>query len=209
MHRFIPKQVSSAVLLLHGLGANGADLMSLGEEWSGALPHTAFFSPDAPEPCDMAPFGFQWFSLRDWTTASIENGLRRARLAADTLIDEVLKEFSLPASRLALCGFSQGAMLSLHAGLQRKEPLAGIIGYSGALFGFGPEGDQIITKPPVLLAHGTADEVVPCQASQMAEQALKQAGVPVEFHAIPGLGHGIDSTGLDLGQKFLQKILAA
>ena len=201
MHCLVPEKVTRAVVLLHGLGANGEDLIALAHEWKAALPTTAFFSPDAPYPCDMAPFGFQWFSLRDWSPQSIEAGLQSARPHADKIIDDILQEFSLKPSQLALVGFSQGTMLSLYAGLQRTEKLAGIIGYSGALFGDG----LIKTKPPVLLTHGTEDTVVPPQASQIAAQQLQKAGVQVDLHMIEGLGHGIDSTCLDLGQKFLQR----
>lgn len=202
LYRLVPEKVTSAVLLLHGLGANGQDLMGLGEAWSSTFPSTAFFSPDAPEPCDMAPFGYQWFSLRNWTEASITDGLIRARPIVDKMIDDLLKEFLLPPSAFVLGGFSQGAMLSLHTALHRKEPLAGVLAYSGALFG----AEKAISKPPVLLVHGLEDTVVPCAGSKRAKESLEKEKVPVELHFIHGLGHGIDGEGLDLGARFLQRV---
>jgi phospholipase/carboxylesterase len=207
IYKAVPAEVKSAVLLLHGLGANGEDLIGLAEEWGPKLPHTAFFSPDAPEPCDMAPFGYQWFSLRDWTPAGIEAGLRRVKPIVDQLIDSLLEEYSLPPSALVLSGFSQGTMLSLYTGLQREQPVAGILAYSGALFGVDDNKIEIRARPPVCLVHGTMDEVVPFAASQMAEQELKKHNISAELHPLDGLGHGIDSRGLDLGTKFLQRVL--
>jgi phospholipase/carboxylesterase len=199
----VPQNVQSIVLLLHGLGASGDDLIGLGEAWQQTLPNTAFYSPDAPEPCDMAPFGYQWFSLRNWSTASIADGLSRARPVVDQLIDKLLADHNLPASKLTLAGFSQGTMLSLYAGLQRKEPIAGILGYSGALIGIS----SVASKPPVQLVHGLADSVVPAMGTKQAADFLQKAGVEVEAAFIPNLDHGIDPEGLDLGQKFLQRVL--
>jgi phospholipase/carboxylesterase len=207
IYKVVPAKVTSAVLLLHGLGANGEDLIGLAEEWGPRFPNTAFFSPDAPEPCDMAPFGYQWFSLRDWTPGSIEAGLRRVKPIVDQLIDSLLKEYSLPASSFVLSGFSQGTMLSLYTGLQREEPLAGILAYSGALFGVDDNKIEIRSRPPVCLIHGTADEVVPFTASQIAAEQLKKHNIDTELHPISGVGHGIDSRALDLGTKFLQRVL--
>ncbi|MBI3419925.1 MAG: prolyl oligopeptidase family serine peptidase [Proteobacteria bacterium] len=231
MHHLLPKETPAAiVLLLHGLGADGRDLIGLGEGWRPVLPRTAFFAPDAPEACDLAPFGFQWFSLRQWNMEAIEAGLKHARPLVDAMIDDLLKKYSLPPSKLVLGGFSQGCMLSLYAGLQRKEALAGILGYSGALFGFaqpplrenapavarsaeqganiqGAAEAKIMSRPPVFLSHGTQDEVVPFSASQLAAHTLQKENINVELHLIERLGHGIDPEGLDLGAKFLQRVL--
>lgn len=203
MHRIVPAKTTSAILLLHGVGANGQDLLGLGQAWTPQFPNTAIFSPDALEPCDIAPFGFQWFSLRNSTTQSIAAGLARTRPIVDEMIDKILKDYSLSPSAFVLGGFSQGAMLALYTGLQRKERMAGILAYSGALVGL----EHAITKPPVLLVHGLADTVVPCGGSKQAADFLTQEGVAAELHFIRNLGHGIDPTGLYLGATFLQRIL--
>lgn len=207
--RLLPKNTASdsLVVLLHGVGADGQDLISLGSMWQQVLPRAAFISPDAPEPYDMVPFGRQWFSLRQWTVANIEDGLKKARGVVDAYLDGLLKEFSLPASRLVLCGFSQGTMTALHVGLRRTEKLGGILGYSGALFGTETLEKDIAQRPPICLIHGRVDEVVPFSASELAQHHLRAIGCEVEFHAIEGLGHGINDEGLAHGAAFLQRTL--
>ncbi len=100
-------------------------------------------------------------------------GVRAAAPFLDAFLDEALAARSLDASRLALVGFSQGTMMSLHVGLRRAKPLAGIDGYSGRLIGEETLADELRSKPPVLLMHGTADEIVPFDSLALAEAALK------------------------------------
>jgi phospholipase/carboxylesterase len=196
------------VVLLHGLGADGNDLIGLAPHWAPLLPEAEFVSPDAPFPCDMAPFGRQWFSLRDRSPATILDGVRAAAPILDAFIDEALASRGLDERRLALVGFSQGTMMSLHVGLRRARPVGGIVGFSGALVGAESLAQEIRSRPPVLLIHGDADEVVPPQALPMAVRGLEAAGVPVEILVCPGLGHGIDEEGLKRGGGFLQQAFA-
>jgi len=197
------------VLLLHGLGADGNDLIGLAPHWAGLLPHAVFVSPHAPFPCDMAPYGHQWFSLQDRTEASILSGVQLAHPIVDAFIDRLLQRFGLTEADLALVGFSQGTMMALFTALRRARPVAAVVGYSGALVGAGSLAQELRSRPPVLLAHGDADDIVPVQASQAARAALQAAGVPVELHIRPGLPHGIDEQGLALGGQFLAKALVS
>jgi phospholipase/carboxylesterase len=201
------------VVLLHGVGADGADLIGLAPVLAEALPDASFAAPDAPFPCDMAPFGRQWFSLQDRSPARLAAGVRAVAPALLAFLEEELARLSLPASALALAGFSQGAMTALHTGLRLAEPPAAILAYSGALLE-SPESlaAEVATArkpPPVLLVHGESDGVVPVGASRMAEAALRGAGVPVEALYIPGLDHGIDQTGLAAGVATLRRAFAA
>jgi len=196
-------QPDSLVVLLHGLGANGADLMGLAPYWAEALPHTAFVAPDAPEPCDMAPYGFQWFSLQDRNPLVMMRGVSAAAPVLDGFLDEILAEQGVDARRLALVGFSQGTMMSLHVGLRRAVAPAAIVGYSGALLA-GPELFlQVRARPPVLLVHGDADPIVPVSALDAAAIGLRAVGLTVETERRPGLGHSIDEIGLERGGAFL------
>jgi phospholipase/carboxylesterase len=154
----------SLVILLHGLGSDGQDLISLAPFFAPSLPHAHFISPNAPAPCDMAPSGYQWFSLRDWSPQTMLKGAHEAAPILRHFIDAQLKRFGLEEDRLALIGFSQGTMMSLYASLRRPKPCAAVVGFSGALI--GEQG--IVSKPPVCLIHGTDDMVVPFAAMSRA-----------------------------------------
>jgi phospholipase/carboxylesterase len=205
--RFGPRAGGPAkqiVVLLHGLGADGRDLIDLAPIWAEALPEVAFVAPDAPEACDMGPYGRQWFSLQDRSPTLMAAGARAARAGLDGFLDAELAQAGLPDSALALVGFSQGCKMALYAGLRRAVPPAAILGYSGALLAPESLADEILGRPPVLLVHGEADDIVSVQATRRAESALREAGVPVEALYRPGLAHGIDEAGLAAGRRALQ-----
>lgn len=197
----------SAVLLLHGYGADGNDLIGLAAEWAPALPETLFLSPHAPFPCEASPFGRQWFGFQNQRPELIAVEVATAARIIDHAIDALLEELSLEPGRLVLAGFSQGAMMALHVGLRRERPVAGILGYSGLLMGAELLKAELRSKPPVLLIHGDSDTVVPPSSLPEAEAALTRLGVPVEINLRPGLAHGIDPHGLAQGRAFLERVL--
>ena len=194
------------VILLHGVGADGNDLIGLAPHFQQVLPGALFVSPDAPFRYDMAPFGHQWFSIRDFDRSSRLAGVRSAAPILDAFIDTTLAEHRLGEDRLALIGFSQGTMMSLYVGLRRQARLAGIIGYSGMLVGEERLADEIRSRPPVLLVHGEADPLLPVSALAGAVAGLEAVDVTVESYVRPGLGHGIDEQGVRLGMGFLARI---
>ncbi|MGK9170981.1 prolyl oligopeptidase family serine peptidase [Inquilinus limosus] len=195
------------IVLLHGVGADGQDLIGLAPYWAQQLPEAEFLAPDGPEPCDMAPFGRQWFSLQDRTASVMETGLQVTVPVLNGFLDQALAERGLTDADLALVGFSQGTMTSLYTALRRPRPCAAVIGYSGALLGASTLARDIRSRPPVLLVHGEEDPVVPFAAMAAAAQALQGAGVAVETLARPGLGHGIDPEGLAAGLAALRRHL--
>ncbi len=186
------------VVFLHGLGANGDDLISLAPMLEPVLPNTAFVSPHAPFPCDMAPMGRQWFSLQDDEPDSMVAGVRAAEPLLNAFLDAELEKYGLTDDHLALVGFSQGAMTALFTALRRPKACAVIVGFSGALLAPEVLGEEIASRPPVLLVHGDADEVVLFGAMPAAEEAMQLNGVPVAAYRRPGVGHGIDQEGLQL-----------
>jgi phospholipase/carboxylesterase len=210
--RFGPAQAQDGrpkelVILLHGLGADGNDLISLAPLFGQVLPAAAFVSPNAPFPCDMAPMGRQWFSFQDQDPAAVLAGARAAAAVLDAFIDAELERAGLGDERLVLLGFSQGTMMALHTAIRRARPCAAVIGFSGALIGPELLAAEVRSRPPVLLVHGDADEIVPFESMAAAEQALRAAGFLVHGEARPGLGHGIDEAGLQLGATMLKQSL--
>ena len=198
---------SSLVILLHGYGSNGEDLISLAPHWARALPDTAFVSPNAPEPCPGAPGGYQWWGLTSAGPDARLQGAAQAAPVLDAFIDAELARHNLTESRLALVGFSQGTMMALQVGPHRRPALAGIVGYSGMLADEAALAAADSTRPPILLVHGDADPMIPVSAFHQAEAALARNGFAVESHVSPGLGHTIDLPGLQLGARFLARVL--
>jgi phospholipase/carboxylesterase len=201
----IPK---SAVMILHGLGDSGAGLIGLGDAWRTGLPETEFLAPDAPFPCDMAPFGYQWFSAQDWSPAVVLAGVKKAAPYLNGYIDHIVSSRSLSPDRVALVGFSQGTIMSLYVAPRRAPSLAGVIGYSGALVGGETLPQERESAPPVLLVHGMMDDVIRFPAMVHAQNGLQNANINVTTFARPGLPHSIDDEGLAEGLRFLRKVLA-
>ncbi|NRG17077.1 prolyl oligopeptidase family serine peptidase [Rhizobiales bacterium] len=196
------------VIILHGYGADGADLIELGRAWAEALPETAFVAPNAPDVCDIWAAGRQWFPLTMRDPSEYWRGVVAARPVLDEFIDAELARHALSEAETALVGFSQGAMMALHAGLRRKNRLAGIAAYSGLLAGPEFVAEEAVRRPPILLVHGEEDDVVPPWHRINAQAALEEAGFEVSSHGIEGLGHGIDPAGTQLGAAFLRRVLA-
>ncbi len=194
---------SKILILLHGLGASGHDLIGLAPLMASSLGEVVFIAPDAPFPCDMAPVGFQWYSLQSWTPESMLEGAHKALPILDSFIDSQLERFDLAAKDMVLGGFSQGAMMSLFAGLRRKEALAGILGFSGWML--ESENLEGLTKTPVHLIHGEMDEIVPFQAWRNAMRILRDADYQVSGESRPGIGHWIDEGAIAGGIDFLKK----
>jgi phospholipase/carboxylesterase len=210
--RLAPKSgpAQQLIVFLHGYGADGNDLIDIGRAWQEMLPNAAFASPHAPEPCGQAPTGRQWFPLAARTAQESWSGVNKAAPVLQRFFDAELERHRLPPTALALVGFSQGTMMSLHAGLRRAVAPAAIVGYSGRLV-VPPNADpealaaEITSRPPVLLIHGDRDELIPPQALFQASQGLSALEVPVEWHISPGIGHGIDGEGLRHGGEFLAR----
>jgi phospholipase/carboxylesterase len=187
------------VVLVHGYGADGNDLIGLAEHWRGLLPTVAFAAPNAPTRVPGSQ-GYQWFPISRIDPHEMKKGVEAAAPVLDEYLDAELARLNLPPERLALAGFSQGTMLSLHLGLRRAAPPAAIVGFSGLLPGPPPD---LAEFPPILLTHGDQDQVIPPQALFLAAGQLGVAGAAVQWHLAPGMGHGIDPEGLMMAGGFL------
>jgi phospholipase/carboxylesterase len=203
--------VRAAVIFLHGYGANGADLIGLADVLADYLPDTLFLAPDAPEACHGTPFGLQWFPI-PWIDGSSEEsarqGLMRAAEDLDAFLDGIMVDEDLLPEQVVLFGFSQGTMMALHVAPRREDPVAGVVAFSGRLLEPELLADEAQCRPPVLLIHGDADEVVPPQALPEAAEALQSAGwTEVYAHVMKGTGHGIANDGLSVALAFMRQRL--
>lgn len=192
------------VILLHGWGADGNDLIGLAPPWSRLLPEAVFLSPHGPGVCDIG-MGRQWFSLEDRRPEAMLLGAQAAAPAINAFIDDALEKRQLGNDALGVVGFSQGTMMALYVMPRRLKPCAAIVGYSGALLGADTLAREAKARPPVMLVHGAADPIVHPSALEHATVALKDAGFAVDAHLRSELGHGIDEEGLALGGRFLQQ----
>ena len=200
----------AVVILVHGYGADGNDLIGLADPLAPHLPNVTFLAPNAPDRCTNNPMGFQWFPI-PWLDGSSEEAARSGMVSAveklNAYIDHVMAEEAVDASRVVLLGFSQGTMMSLHVGPRRDAQLAGIIGFSGRLLDGGKLATEAVTRPPVLLIHGDQDEVVPFSSMPEAADALTAAEFTVYTHVSEGMGHGIGPDGLSLSLQFIRQVL--
>jgi phospholipase/carboxylesterase len=209
-------KADSVVILLHGYGANGWDLLDLAKSWSTALPNTAWLCPHAPELLEGTSEGmeaYQWFSLMGIDT---ESRLERTRAVAPVVMDYVhaaLEAYDIPSDKLILGGFSQGCMMALYSAYRFAtplvtKPLGGVLGFSGR-FPHKPDWDtELIHKSRTLLLHGESDEVIPVSEFVQSRRELARLEIPHVAESEPFLGHGISERGLTLGGRFIQHCLS-
>ena len=201
-----PKQL---VVLLHGYGSDGNDLITLGGYWQQTLRDALFVAPNASAPCAENPFGYQWFPLDLERTISRVTGAPEAREGIVSFLIDLWAQTGLWARDTLLVGFSQGAMMALHVGLSLDEAPMGIVSFSGALI--PPEGleEGHLPKPPVCLVHGDLDQVVDPRLSQEASIVLQAHGYDVSYHVSSGVAHGIAPDGLEFATNFILAQLEA
>ena len=198
----------SAVVFLHGYGANGADLLGLADPLADHLPDTLFIAPDAPENCAGSPFGYQWFPI-PWIDGSSEEessrGMQQAVEDLNAFLDALMVDEDLLPEQVCLFGFSQGTMMSLHVAPRREDPVAGIVAFSGRLLEPELLADELQSRMPILLVHGDQDDVVPVQSLPQAAEALQNAGFSdVYAHVMKGTAHGIAPDGLSVALAFIR-----
>ncbi|MCF6301686.1 MAG: prolyl oligopeptidase family serine peptidase [Devosiaceae bacterium] len=194
------------VVLLHGYGSDGNDLISLGQYWQPQMPDTLFVAPNAPQKCQLNPAGFQWFPLEIDKEMSRLKGADTARPVIDGFLESLWAQTELGAADTFLVGFSQGGMMALNVGLRLKENLLGIVSFSGGLIGKNEGMEGVIATPPICLVHGTGDEVVPVSLSKNSLKNLKENGYRVAMHLDPGGGHGISAEGLGFSLAFMREV---
>lgn len=193
------------VVLLHGLGSDGNDLLGLAPFFQNSFPHYHFYAPNGVEKCDMSPFGYQWFSLKNRDPDAMRQDMERTAQQILDIIEDKLNELKLTYEDLILIGFSQGTMMSLYLAFAYEFSVAAVVGFSGA---FLPPELIHNKQTPVCLIHGRDDDVVSFSSMEDAKERLNKAGVmSVETHPITNLTHTIDLSGINYAKEFLNKYM--
>ena len=195
------------IILLHGVGADGRDLIEIAPHLGQIFPNAAFVAPNAPNRYDQGLSGYQWISSGLRVEAEVLAQVQASAAILNNFIDMELETHRVGPERLALVGFSQGTMMSLYTAPRRAQPIAGILGYSGRLVGGDQLAAEAISRPPVFLAHGAMDPVLPIESMTAAQQTLEENGFSVQTLTCPNLGHSIDEDGLVQGTQFLRTVL--
>ena len=197
------------VVLLHGYGSDGNDLIGLGRAWQPGMKDALFVAPNGPERCDINPMGYQWFALDlDREMSRLEGGGAVRQILMDFL-DELWEQTGLAPAQTFLAGFSQGGMMALDVGLRLKKPPRGIVSFSGGLI--GPDGgvggvERDASLPPICLVHGEADDVVPVDLTIKANHILRGRGAQVAMHLDKASGHTITPEGLGFALAFMREV---
>ncbi len=192
--------------MLHGWGANAQDVAALANYID--LPKFAFGFPNAPFPFPHSPIGRMWYDLPVDYSFFGQPSFRQQPQVQESR--QRLREWLLsleattgvPLSRTVLAGFSQGGAMTLEVGLQL--PLAALLVLSG--YTHAPIEAILQPAPPVLVAHGRSDQVVPLLAAQQTQQQLSDLGVKVQYHEFD-MGHEIQPSVLKLMQSFIEEIV--
>lgn len=203
-------KTKSLVIVLHGYGADGNDLLGLADPLQPHMPDTTFVAPDAPNKCTGNPFGYEWFPI-PWLDGSSEaaaaEGMAQSVKDINAFIDARMAEEGVTPAQTILMGFSQGTMMSLHVAPRRMEPLAGVVGFSGRLLQPDTFAAEVVSRPPVLLIHGDQDQMVPIASLPEAADALAKADFEVYTHISKGTAHGIAPDGLGVALQFMAQKL--
>jgi phospholipase/carboxylesterase len=202
----LPQTSSKAnhlIVFCHGYGADGKDLINIGNYWQRFLPDFYFTSPNAPNICSVNPGGFEWFDLMSHDEKKINLELENSILKLTDFINAKLKELNLDYSKLFLVGFSQGTMMSLHYALTNSNKIAGVVGYSGKIYDPAYLEQNIKSKPSVFLMHGDDDNIVPLEEMMEAKNFLLQNKFNLKTKIFKGCGHSIPVEGLSLGLEFI------
>ena len=199
----ISTKANYLIVFCHGYGADGKDLINIGNYWQRFLPDFYFTSPNAPNVCSVNPSGFEWFNLMNPDIKNVDLELESSVLKLTKFIDAKLKDLSLDYSKLFLVGFSQGTMMSLHYALTNPNKIAGVIGYSGKIYDPSILENNIKSRPPIFLMHGDDDNIVPLEDMMEAKNFLTKNKVDLKTKIFKGCGHSIPTQGLSLGLEFI------
>jgi phospholipase/carboxylesterase len=197
--------VMPLVVVLHGRGADANDLAGLAPYLDGPGGYR-FVLPNAPRPLEPVPgmtFGFSWFDGWPPEPGTV-NASRQLLL---TFLDEIAARYPAGSDRVVLCGFSQGALMSLDVGFRTQRPLRGVVVMSGGLYEEEAPDFDPLRGTRVLIVHGTEDEVIPLIAARRMRAVLEEHGIQSEYHELP-MGHNVTEESMAIVARFLGECMA-
>lgn len=210
-------QAKSAVIWLHGLGADGHDFEGILPQLNLPLEHDIrFIFPHAPVQPVTVNGGMVMRSWYDILSMSIADrvdieGVEQSSAILNELIEQQVKE-GIAAQHIVLAGFSQGGLIALHTGLNAKYTLAGVM----ALSTYYPEAclksDKVFkTEMPIFMAHGSYDQVIPLNIAESSRNLLIEQGYDVEWRTYP-MEHSVCMAEIEqisawLQDKLLKEVL--
>ena len=197
---------SKLVFILHGYGADAHDLVSIATYWQRFLPDAFFCVPNAPNPCQVNPAGFEWFDLMQTDNDKITQESLVSLEKLQETIDQKLDDLKIEYNKLILVGFSQGTMMSVQYAIRQKKKIAGVLGYSGKIYNYELLEKELISKPRMRFLHGNIDEIVPIDEMYKSVEFLKKKDFEVDCKAYEGLGHSISPDGLSDGLDFIKNL---
>ena len=184
------------------------------------MPDTAFYSPNGPYQ-SINGIGREWFSLNQYDPSMIKHkkkemkeilfamyqNAKESEEILNEYISEIASNLNIAYNSIALVGFSQGTMMALHIGLRQSERLAAILGYSGIILGESEIPEQCKSKPPIMMIHGSQDDLIPVEALEHTISILNKNNIIHDSRIINNLGHGINDEAIKIGRDFLTKYI--
>ena len=199
--------VKNAVILLHGYGGDGNDISLITLNWKRFLPNTIFLCPNAHQPCQINPNGYQWFDLSKEDSDYILKESMEAENIIKNYIEEVKSKYNLDNSKICISGFSQGCMMAINIGLTYDKNFNCVVGFSGKIINKENISQRIKSKTKMLLIHGDEDVVVPPNSLLEAKDFLIRNKINIETKMIKNCGHHISVEASSIALNYIKKNL--
>ena len=197
--------VKNAVILLHGYGGDGNDISLITLNWKRFLPNTIFLCPNAHQPCQINPNGYQWFDLSKEDSDYILKESMEAENIIKNYIEEVKSKYNLDNSKICISGFSQGCMMAINIGLTYDKNFSCVVGFSGKIIDKENLSQRIKTKTKMLLLHGDSDMVVSPNYLLEAQDFLLRNQVDVKINMIKNCQHHIPVEASSIALNYIKK----
>lgn len=208
--------IKNIIIMLHGYGSNGDDLIQMANTWKEYFPNVCFSAPNAPFKFDKFPGGFMWFEAypngihyNEASEQQKQKIMKDFSTSCDLIkkhINYLCKEYNLSLNKVFLLGFSQGSMMSIEVGTSLKESIGGIVSLSGRIYtkDFSRFNKN---KIPILIVHGENDNIIPVNRYYETCETLEKNQYAIEKHLIKNMGHTINNDVMQISKNFIKRHL--